>query len=147
MLQCLDVSKANGPDGISARMLECTAVSIAPSITRMFNLCIKMGKLPEGWKLSFIVLIPKLLTNQHWTSNYRPNSLLCVLSKVLEGHIHFLLIRHLEENCPLFDSQWGVRLGRLTVTAVISTDHEWLKYLESGKDICAMIFDYVQKSL
>ena len=81
-------TKANGPDGISAKMLKCTAVSNAPSITEMFNLCIKMGKIPEGWKLLFIVPIPKSSTNQHLTSNYRPISLLCVLSKVLEQHIH-----------------------------------------------------------
>jgi len=35
-LQSLDTSKANGLDGISARMLKSTAHSIAPSITKTF---------------------------------------------------------------------------------------------------------------
>ena len=59
MVQCLDVSKANDPDGTSAKMLKCTAVSIAPSIPHMFNLCIKMEKIPEGWKLLVILPISK----------------------------------------------------------------------------------------
>ena len=70
--------------------------------------------------MSFIVPIPKLSTNQHLTSNYHPISLLCELSKVLELHIYSLIIRHLEENCPLSDSQLGFRFSHSTVTALIS---------------------------
>ena len=48
LLSNLDVSKANGPDNISARMLKATASSIAPSVTidcidfrlrSLYNLC------------------------------------------------------------------------------------------------------------
>ena len=35
--QSLDVSKASGPDKVSARMMKETASSIAPSITNIFN--------------------------------------------------------------------------------------------------------------
>ena len=38
ILVSLDVSKASGQDGISARMLKHTACSIAPSLTKLFNL-------------------------------------------------------------------------------------------------------------
>ena len=37
-LLTLDTSKATGPDNISARMLKETATSIAPSLTKLFNL-------------------------------------------------------------------------------------------------------------
>ena len=37
MLQSLDTTKSNGPDGISARMLKSTAHSITPSVTKLFN--------------------------------------------------------------------------------------------------------------
>jgi len=37
LLSSLDVTKANGPDGISARMLKHTAASITPSITKLFK--------------------------------------------------------------------------------------------------------------
>ena len=35
ILKSLDTSKASGPDGISSRMLKETAISIAPSFTRL----------------------------------------------------------------------------------------------------------------
>ena len=89
LLYGLDISKSSGPDGISARMLKYTAASIAPSICKIFNLSISMGRLPEMWKLSFVVLIPKA-SNSHNVNNYRPISLLCILSNVLEKHIYSL---------------------------------------------------------
>ena len=47
MLQSLDVSKANGPDGISATMLKSTANAIAPLITNLFNHSITCGRPPS----------------------------------------------------------------------------------------------------
>ena len=44
LLASLDVSKSSGPDGISTKMLKHTAVSIAPSVTQLFNLSIKNGR-------------------------------------------------------------------------------------------------------
>ena len=41
LLKSLNISKASGPDGISARVLKATASEIAPSITALFNLSLK----------------------------------------------------------------------------------------------------------
>lgn len=51
LLVSLDTSKSSGPDGISACMLKLTAGSIAPSVTTMFNLSLKIGCMPVGWKV------------------------------------------------------------------------------------------------
>ena len=141
LLLKLDTSKSSGPDGISGKMLKCTAACIAPSVTRLFNLSIRLGKLPDAWKASFVVPIPKSSKN-HLPSNYRPISLLCTLSKVLEKLIFSLIVDHLEDNYPLSDCQWGFRPGRSTVSALLSTTHEWLQQLESGHDVCAIFLDY-----
>ena len=53
---------------------------------------------PDGifWKLSHIVPIPK--SNVHTNpSNYRPISLLSILNKVLERHVHKVLTEHLSQ--------------------------------------------------
>ena len=39
----LDISKSTGSDGISARMLKHTALNIAPSLTKLFNLSITIS--------------------------------------------------------------------------------------------------------
>ena len=77
-IKSLDVNKASGPDGISVRMLKSTARSIAPSLTKLFNISIRLGRFPESWKTSAVVPIPKS-SNHKDASNYRPISLLPVL--------------------------------------------------------------------
>ena len=72
LLQSIDVSKSNGPDKISGRMLKATALSIAPSITKLFNLSIKLGCVPQTWKLSNVVPVPKSGDRTSLT-NYRPS--------------------------------------------------------------------------
>ena len=107
-------------------MLKATALSIAPPITKLFNLSIKLGCVPQTWKMSNAVQIPKVCDHTSPT-NYRPMSLLSVLSNVLERHIilYDQITVHLETSHPLSNSQWGVR-------------SEWL---EAGKEVTAVFFD------
>ena len=140
LLTRLDVSKLSGPDGISAKILKHTAIGIAPSVTQLFNFSIKNGRVPRDWKLSTVVPITKS-GRSHSPNNYRPISLLSVLSKVLEKHIH-TLINHLKQHYPLSDCQWGFQNGRSTVSAFLSTIHHWLQLMESGMDVCAVFLDY-----
>ena len=59
MLLSLDTTKSNGPDSLSALMLKATATSIAPGITKLFNKSMQSGTVPEAWKISSVVPIPK----------------------------------------------------------------------------------------
>jgi len=58
-LSSLDIAKASGPDNISACMLKATACSIALSVTKLCNICIRNGTLPSMWKYTNVVPIPK----------------------------------------------------------------------------------------
>ena len=99
LIQSLDSSKANGPDGISAQMLKATAHSIAPSLTKLFNISISQGRFPECWKTSTVVPIPKSANHKEAT-NYRPISLLSIVSKMLERHLHQYITNHLNDHHP-----------------------------------------------
>ena len=80
-------------------MLKFTASSITPAITKLFNLSIKLGKLPREWKAARINPIPKQGSRSD-PANYRPISLLSILSKLLEKHIERCLLEHLQEYSP-----------------------------------------------
>ena len=47
LLRSIDVTKACGPDGITGRMLKLAAYCIAPSVTKFFNLSIKLLYFPH----------------------------------------------------------------------------------------------------
>ena len=85
-IQTLDATKASGPDWISIRMFKHTATSIAPSLAKLFNISIKLGRFPTCWKTS-VVPVPKS-SKHNEVANYRPISLLLVVSKLLQRHIH-----------------------------------------------------------
>ena len=115
LLSNLDITKANGPDDISARMLKETALSITPIVTHLFNISITLGELPDEWKMARVSPIPKS-GDRSDPGNYRPISLLSLLSKLLEKHIQHLLATHLEENHPISAQQWGFTRGNPTTS-------------------------------
>ena len=129
LVKSLDSSKANGPDGVSAH-------SIAPSLTKLFNISIRQGRFPECWKTSTVVSIPKS-ANHKETTNYRPISLLSVVSKMLERHLHQYITNHLNEHHHLSNKQWGFQSGKSTVVALLSVTHDWFQALESGQEVCS----------
>ena len=141
LVASLDVSKASGQDGISARMLKETACSIAPSLTKLFNLSLQSGTIPSVWKKSLVVPIPKN-SEMKDPSNYRPILLLPIVSKVLERHVYNIVLNHLVHCNPLTANQWGFLEGRSTITSLLYITDQWLKELESGLDICAVFFDF-----
>ena len=130
LLQTINISKASGPDRISGKMLKATALSIAAPVTKIFNISIMTGVFPTSWKLSSIVPIPKG-SDKGNPKNYRPISLLPILSKLLEKHICGLLADQLQSSGPINESQFGCQQGKSTTTTLLETTHNWLNLLES----------------
>ena len=132
----LDTNKASGLDGVSARMLKETAYTISPMLCTLFNKSISTGTVPSSWKVSFITPVSKHGEPSD-PSNYRPISLLPIVSKVLERIIFKRICDHL----TVSDCQWGFLAGRSTTGAIISAMHEWHLNLERGAEIQAVFFD------
>ena len=82
-----DPGKASGPDNIPAKILKLTAEQISPSICRLFNLSLRLGVMPTAWKEANVTPVFKN-GNEACVENYRPISLLCILSKVLERCVY-----------------------------------------------------------
>ena len=136
----LDNSKSTGPDEISAKMLKGTIFSIVPSLTKLFNLSIQNCTFPELWKHARIVPIPKK-GDLSLPVNYRPISILSLLSKLLERHIHQIISNHLLIHYPISDKQWGFSRAKSTTTALLSFSHNGLQTLDNKAEVCSVFFD------
>ena len=105
--------KAAGIDKISARFLRIAAAILAPSITRLINMSFSTGKFPTRWKTAVTPLFKQGAVSD--PSNYRPISVLLVVSKVIERHMHNSLYAFLMDNNLLYSRQSGFRRMYSTV--------------------------------
>ena len=83
----ININKACGPDEIPGIVLKMCSNSVALPLSIIYRLINNTGSLPLQWKLSNIVPIFKKGDSKK-VSNYRPISLLCIASKIMERIIH-----------------------------------------------------------
>ena len=82
-LKHMPSTKATGLDDISVNVLKLAAPAIVSSITYICNLSLKTTTFPVKWKEAKVTPLHKG-GSRHECSNYRPISLLPILSKILE---------------------------------------------------------------
>ena len=106
----LDAKKATGHDGISVKLLKTCNEFIVPHLTIMLNNCISKSIFPDVLKIARINPIFKS-GDSSVLSNYRPISILPVLSKVLERLLHKQLYNYFVHNNIFYINQSGFRIG------------------------------------
>ena len=86
-----------GFDKINTKIFKATYRSIIVELVHFMNLCLQQGIFPRLLKIAVIKPIYKSGDRQLF-NNYRPISLLPVISKLLEKLIYCRLNEHLESN-------------------------------------------------
>ena len=110
----LDSSKASGPDCIPVVVLKNCEPELSYILAKLFNKCLKKSCFPDCWKVSSVVPVFKNVGERATAKNYRPVSLLSVVSKVFEKLVNNRIVDYLEK-CGLFsDFQYGFRSSRST---------------------------------
>ena len=94
--------KATGPDDIPAFMLKNTAEHLSPYLTRLYQLSMDQGSVPEDWRTANIVPVFKK-GEKHTAANYRPVSLTSITCKLLEHIVHSTIMDHFHRNTILCD--------------------------------------------
>ena len=106
----LDSSKASGPDCIPVVVRKKCEPELSYILAKLFNKCLKESCFPDCWKVSSMVSVFKNVGERSTAKNYRPVSLLSVVSKVFEKLVNNRIVDHLEK-CGLFsDFQYGFSL-------------------------------------
>ena len=110
LLKNIDTSKATGPDNISAKMLKMCGDSLVAPIKIIFLNIIKTGIFPSQWKKANVTPVHKKEDKQ-LVENYRPISLIPILSKIFERIVFKNLYNHLISNDLISKNQSGFRPG------------------------------------
>ena len=124
LLESLNERKAIGLDKIPNRLLKLSAGIVAPALTKIFTKSIETGIFPQEWKLAKVTPIFKRGEKTD-PGNYRPISVIPVLSNIFEKIIYDQLFAYLNEKNLLAQSQSGFRNLHSTVTALIEATNSW----------------------
>ena len=88
--------KATGLDCLSAKILKTSADSVAPSLLKVVNISLLQSRFPKSLTIAKINLIHKG-SQKSDPSNYRPISVLPILSEVIEKHVTNHLFAYLNK--------------------------------------------------
>jgi hypothetical protein len=124
--------KSSGPDEISNYIIKVSLPYIVESLTYIFNLCITKNVFPSSLKRAKVIPLPKSKQTDD-VNNYRPISLLSVLSKVLEKHIHRHLTKYLEKYKLLHEYQSGFRRFHSCTSSLALLSQHWLSAVNQSQ--------------
>ena len=86
-IKLMKSDKATGIDGISVRLLKSACPIILHSLTHLFNLSLTTHTFPDKWKVAKVSPIYKSGDKED-IGNYRPISVLPIVSKFIERAVH-----------------------------------------------------------
>jgi len=109
-------------------------------LTHLINLSIRTNTFPSAWKRGIIIPVLKG-GSQNSISNYRPISILPVLSKIIEKVVVVQLMDHLEAKQLLHCYQFGFRPGYSTEIANCCLIENVKKSLDKGNVVGAVFID------
>ena len=104
----LNINKSTGIDGIKSKFLKDGADVITTSITHIINLSIETGVVPDELKSAVVKPLFKKGSRLE-AGNYRPVSILCIISKILERAVYVQLYEYFTNNHLFYEFQSGFR--------------------------------------
>ena len=140
-LSTIDTSKATGTDNIGPRLLKLAAPYIADEITYICNNSFNNSHFPNNWKEAKVSPLYKNGPHDD-VNNYRPISILPVMSKILEKHIHDCLSDYLNEHNLLHKTQSGFRPRHSCETALTFMTDAWLNAIDNSKMVGVVLVDF-----
>lgn len=141
LLRNLKFHSAMGPDGIPNYVLKVCAAAISPFLVILFNKSLFTSRLPLEWKTANVVPIRKS-GQKSLVSNYRPISLTCFCSKLLEHIIYSNMVNHLESNTFFSKSQHGFRAGLSCTTQLTEFLHDLSLSLDKNVRVDCLLLDF-----
>ena len=130
-LNKLKSKKAVGLDAIPTRLLKDSAEIIANPLTKIINFSLANRCVPSEWKEARVIPLFKSGKSDNM-DNYRPVSILPVVSKILERAVHTQLYKFMVDNNLLSPYQSGFRKRRSTETACISFTDSIRRGMDQG---------------
>ena len=140
MIKVMENKNSCGHDLLSNRMIKNEKVWFATTLTTLINESLTEGLFPEVLKKAVVIPIFKKgdATN---LNNYRPISLLPVMSKLFEKVLNKQITQVLDINGYIDDDQYGFRMQHSTEDAIVKFVDTIEKGLGENKHVVSISVD------
>ena len=122
-------NKAAGTDGLGSSFIKQLIGVVELPLVLIFQESLRTGQVPVQWKEANVTAIFKRKGLRCEPGNYRPVSLTSQIGRIFERIVRDHLVKFLEDNDLLKDSQHGFRSKRSCLT-------DLLEFLGSGFRLC-----------
>lgn len=140
IIKNLNNKKTVGLDGVSSKILKECENELLDPLLHLLNTSLEQGIFPDDLKQGKILPIFKSGDSER-VENYRPISILNVISKIFERVVLNRLLMHLEEINFICDEQHGFQKGKSTKTAIVSLVERLIDIIDSGEKAAAIFLD------
>jgi len=134
-------SRTRDLDKLDARIIKLASPVIVETLTYLYNLCIEKRCFPLKFKKAKVIPVHKS-GDCSSPSNYRPISILSVLSKPIEKHIQTSLNSYFMKNNLLHEDQSGFRKNYSCHTALTQLTDSLLHNINDNKFTGLLFVDF-----
>ena len=132
---------ACGWDELSAVIIKSASEFITPPLVFICNLSLKTSCFPDQLKIAKVIPLFKA-DDPRIFSNYRPVSVLPVISKILERIMYNRLVEYLNKNNIIYSKQFGFRKSHSSAMALMLLVDKISKALEDGEFAVGIFIDF-----
>ena len=140
VIDSLKPKNSSGYDNISTIMIKAAKSTLTEPLTTIVNQCIETGIFPDSLKIAKVLPVFKKGDN-NIVDNYRPISLLPVISKVFEKIMHHQLMNYFDCHNLLYKHQYGFRPKHSTEHAALELTDRILSAMSTNKTPVSIFID------
>jgi len=140
LIDSMDSKKACGSDNIGVQIIKDNVLFLVKPLVYIINLSLESGVVPDAMKIAKVVQIFKK-GDKKIPSNYRPMSLISVLSKLLERFVHRRVYNFMDKKQLLYNFQFGFRKNHSTLLALLDVIDNCYRNIDLNNNVLGIYFD------
>ena len=130
----------SSPNDTPSTFLKRASCIVSEWFSKFLYKCMITGELPDFWKIAHITPIPEVHSPSS-LSEYRPISVLPVLSKLFEKVFYHRVYSYLTEHNLIDKRQYGFRENHLRELAITTIYDELLRNFDNKLITCSLFLD------
>jgi len=140
-IDSMKLNKAAGPDELTSTFIKGLNGDINGPLVDLFRKSMEEGTIPEDWKCANVTAIYKKGKKLE-PGNYRPVSLTSNIGKVFERIIKEDIVKFMERNKIIRNSQHGFRNKRSCLTNLLEFVEHIAEKLDGGEPVDVIYLDF-----